>query len=140
MARRMLVVTRAVAQATELPLDQPHAAAVAHLLHAAPQTALALLRVVQVVQQGVDALVRELLAPMPALAQRELHLETQTAAAGATGNTAAPTLSLSPLKALRRAKTVRALPMALRLDQRDAAALALQRHFRAVAIGTHVTR
>ncbi len=140
MARRMLVVTRAVAQQTELPLDQPNAAAVATLPHAAPQTALALMRVLPLVHQGVAALVRTLLAPITALAlQKELSLEIQNAAADATGNTAAPILSLSPLKTLRRAKTVRALPVALRLDQRDAAALAPQRHSRAVAHGTHVT-
>jgi hypothetical protein len=140
MARRMLVVTRAVAQQTELPLDQPHAAAVATLPHAALQTALALMRVVPLVHQGVTALVRTLLAPISAIAlQKELSLEIQNAAADATGNSAAPTLSLSPLKTLRRAKTVRALPMALRLDQRDVAAPAPQRHSRAVAHRTHVT-
>jgi hypothetical protein len=140
MARRELVVTRAVAHPTELPLDHPHAAAVAHLLHAAPQTAIALMRVVPLVHQGVAALVRTLLAPTNALAlETELSMEIHNAAADATGNTAAPTLSLSPLKALRRAKTVRALPLALRLDQRDAAAPAPQQHSRAVAHGTHVT-
>jgi hypothetical protein len=89
----------------------------------------------------VAALVRSRIAPINALALKtELSLEIQNAAADATGNTAAPTLSLSPLKALRRAKTVRALPVVLRLDQRDAAAPALQQHSRAVAIGTNVTR
>ena len=86
------------------------------------------------------ARVRSLIAPINALALKtEMSLEIQNAAADATGNTAAPTLSLSPLKTLRRAKTVRALPVAFRLDQRDAAAPALQRHSRAVAHGTHVT-
>ncbi len=136
----MLVVTRAIAQPTELPLDQPHVAAVATLLHAAPQTALALMRVLPLVHQGVAALVRALIAPISALAlQKELSMEIQNVAADATGNTAAPTLSLSPLKTLRRAKTVRALPVELRLDQRDAAAPAPQRHSHAVANGTHVT-
>ncbi len=141
MARRMLVVATAVAQPTELPLDHPHAAAVATLVHAASQTAIALMRVLPLVHQGVSALVRALIAPITALAlQKELSLEIQIAAADATGNTAAPTLSLSPLKTLRRAKTVRALPVALRLDQRDAAALAPQRHSLAVALGTHAKR
>jgi hypothetical protein len=136
-----MFVTRAVAHPTELPLDQPHAAAVATLLHAAPQTALALMRVVPLAHQGVAALVRALLAPISAIAlQKELSLEIQIAAADATGNTAAPTLSLSPLRTLRRAKTVRALPVALRLDQRDAAAIAPQRHSLAVALGTHAKR
>jgi hypothetical protein len=89
----------------------------------------------------VAALVRALIAPINALALKtEMSLEIQNAAADATGNTAAPTLSLSPLKTLRRAKTVRALPMALRRDQRDAAAPAPQRHSRAVAHRTHATR
>jgi hypothetical protein len=141
MARRVLLVTRAVAQTTELPLDQPHAAAGATVLHAAPQTALALMRVLPLAHQGVAALVRALIAPISALAlQKELSMEIHNAAADATGNTAAPTLSLSPLKAIRRAKTVRALPVALRRDQRDAAAPAPQRHSRAVAHGTYVTR
>ena len=140
MARWMPGVKRAVAQPTELPLDQPHAAAVATVLHAALLTALALMRVLPLAHQGVTALVRALIAPINALALKaEMSLEIQIAAAGATGNTAAPTLSLSPLKTLRRAKTVRALPVAFRLDQRDAAAPALQQHSRAVAIGTHVT-
>jgi hypothetical protein len=69
-----------------------------------------------------------------------LSLEIQNAAADATGNTAAPTLRVSPLKTLQWAKTVRALPVELRLDQRDAAAPAPQRHSRAVAHGTHATR
>jgi hypothetical protein len=192
----MLVVTRAIAQPTELPLDQPHAAAVAHLLHAAPQTALALMRVLPMVHQGVAALVRALVAPISALAletelaleiqiaaagatvlhaapqtalalmrvlplvhqgvaalvrsliapinaialKTEMSLEIQNAAADATGNTAVPTLSLFPLKTLRRAKTVHALPVELSLDQRDADAPAPQRHSRAVAHGTHATR
>ena len=141
MARRVLVVTRAIAQPTELPLDQPHAAAVATVLHAALLTALALMRVLPLAHQGVTALVRSRIAPINAIAlEMELSLEIQIAAASAIGNTAAPTLSLSPLKALRRAKTVHALPVALRLDQRDAAAPALQQHSRAVAIGTNVTR
>ena len=141
MARRMLVVTRAIAQPTELPLDQPHAAAVAIVLHAAPLTALALMRVLHLAHQGVTALVRALIAPINALAlDTEMSLEIHNAAADATGNTAAPILSLSPLKTLRRAKTVRALPVALRLDQRDAAALAPQRHSLAVALGTHAKR
>jgi hypothetical protein len=192
----MLVVTRAIAQPTELPLDQPHAgavaallhaatqtafslmrvlplahqgvtalvrtliapinaialdtemsleiqiaAAVATLLHAATQTALALMRVLPLAHQGVTALVRSLIAPINAIAlDTEMSLEIQIAAADATGNTAAPPLSLSPLKTLRRTKTVRPLPVELSLDQRDVDAPAPQRHSRAVAHGTHAAR
>ncbi len=85
MARWMLVVTRAIAQPTELPLDQPHAGAVAALLHAAPQTAFALMRVLPLAHQGVTALVRTLIAPINAIAlDTEMSLKIQIAAAVAT--------------------------------------------------------
>ena len=100
MARWMLIVTtRAIAQPTELPLDQPHAAAVATLLHAAPQTALALMRVLPLAHQGVTALVRALIAPINALAlDTELSLEIQNAAAVATLLHAAPQTALALMR------------------------------------------
>jgi hypothetical protein len=138
--RALIAPINALALDMELSLEIQIAAAVATLLHAAPQTALALMRVLPLAHQGVTARVRALIAPIDALALKtEMSLEIQNVAADATGNTAAPTLSLSPLKTLRWAKTVRALPMVLRLDQRDVAVPAPQRHSRAVAHRTHVT-
>ena len=101
MAQRMLVVTRAIAQPTELPLDQPHAAAVATVLRAAPLTALALMRVMPLVHKGVAALVRALIAPIDALAlETELSLEIQIAAAVATLLHAAPKTALALMRVL----------------------------------------
>jgi hypothetical protein len=101
MARWMLVMTRAIAQPTELPLDQPHAAAVATVLHAAPQTALALMRVLPLAHQGVTALVRSLIAPINAIAlDTEMSLEIQIAAAVATLPHAATQTALALMRVL----------------------------------------
>jgi hypothetical protein len=141
LVRALIAPINALALDTELSLEIQIAAADATLLHAAPETVLALMRVLPLAHQGVAALVRALIAPINALALKtEMSLEIQNAAADATGNTAAPTLCLSPMKPLRRAKTVRALPVAVHWDQRDAAAPAPQRHSRAVAHGANATR
>jgi hypothetical protein len=141
LVRALIAPINAIALDTAISLEIQIAAAVATLLHATTQTALALMRVLPPAHQGVTALVRSLIAPINAIALKtEISLEIQIAAADATGNTAAPTLILSPLKTLRRAKTVRALPVELSLDQRDADAPAPQRHSRAVAHGTHAAR
>jgi hypothetical protein len=99
LVRALIAPINALALDTEMSLEIQNAAAVATLLHAAPLTALALMRVLHLAHQGVTALVRALIAPINALAlDTEMSLEIQNAAAVATLLHAAPLTALALMR------------------------------------------